>query len=279
VSEPSRRALRRGEVELSCLDFGGAGRPVMLLHGLAGHAGEWRETASWLGHGHRVLAVDLRGHGYSTAQPADVSPEAHAADVALAIEELAGEPVLLVGQSLGANFAFIVAAARPELVRTLIIAEGQPGADPQGVGAAAIERWLESWPRPFASRAEAVAFFGGGLRGEAWADGLRDGGDGLWPRFEPDVLVRMLREATARERWAEWERVECPALVVRAGRGYFKARHMEDMATRARRGRYAELPGAGHDLHLEDPAGWRRVVEEFLLRVEPAARAGRDARR
>ncbi len=251
-------------MQLACLDFGGAGPPAMLLHGLAGHAGEWRETASWLRESHRVLALDLRGHGHSTTRPGDLSPEAHAADVVLAIEELAGAPALVCGQSLGANFAFIAAATRPELVRALVVAEGQPGADTEGVGAAAVESWLAGWPRPFRSRGEAVAFFGGGLRGEAWADGLEVRDEGLWPRFETEVLVRMLREATARERWAEWERLVCPVLVVRGGHGYFEGPYMEAMASRARLGRYAELPDAGHDLHLEDPSGWRRVVEEFV---------------
>jgi pimeloyl-ACP methyl ester carboxylesterase len=77
------------------------------------------------------------------------------------------------------------------------------------------------------------------------------------------VLVRTLREATAREHWEEWERVECPTLVVRAGRGYFEAPYMEAVASRARQGSYAEVPDAGHDLHLEDPLGWRRAVEGF----------------
>ncbi len=264
MSGPARHALRREEVELCCLDFGGAGAPALLLHGLAGHAGEWAETASWLADTRRVLALDLRGHGHSSSRPPDVSPEAHVADIALAIEQLAGEPVLLCGQSLGANLAFIAAAARPDLVAAVIVAEGHPGGDPDGAGPAAIERWFESWPRPFASHAEAVSFFGGGLRGEAWADGLEERDGALWPRFDPGVMVRTLREATVRDHWEEWERIECPALVVRAGRGYFEAPYMESVAARARHGLYAEVPDAGHDLHLEDPAGWRRAIEGSL---------------
>ncbi len=267
-SPPSRQRLRRGEVELSCLDFGGAGTPVMLLHGLAGHGGEWRQTASWLTASHRVLALDERGHGESTRCPDDVSPHARVADVALAIERLADGPVVLAGQSLGAHLALLVAAAHPQLVRGLLVAEAHPGADPEGLAAASIERWFESWPTPFPTRDRAVAFFGGGLRGEAWADGLRSGPEGLEPRFEAARLARMLLEATAHDHIAEWESIAAPALVVRAGNGYFEAADLEALAARGARARYAELPRAGHDLHLEDPDGWRELLTGFLREID-----------
>lgn len=261
---PIRRSLRRGEVELSCLDYGGGGAPVLLLHGLAGHAGEWSETAGWLTTNHRVIALDERGHGFSTTRPADVSPEANAADVAAAIEAFAAGPVALVGQSLGANLAFLVAASTPSLVRAVVVAEGYPGDDPDGHGAASIDRWLARWPVPFATRQAAAGWFGGGLRGEAWANGLVERDGGLWPRFEREVLVGTLREATRLDRWAEWESIACPALVVRAENGYFDAADIRDMARRGRDCRYAEVAGAGHDLHLERPDRWRRAIEGFL---------------
>jgi pimeloyl-ACP methyl ester carboxylesterase len=261
------RSLRRGEVELSCLDYGGDGPPVLLLHGLAGHAGEWLETARRLTERHRVLALDLRGHGLSTTRPADISPEAHAADVAAAIEAFAVAPVALVGQSLGANLALLTAALHPQLVRALVVAEGYPGADPQGTAAASIERWLASWPRPFASRRDAVAFFGGGPRGEAWADGLAERDGSLWPRFDAAVLVGTLREALRVDRWAEWESIACPALAVRAANGYFDAATIRAMAARGRDCAYAEVADAGHDLHLEQPAGWIAAIGPFLARA------------
>ncbi|HXD53450.1 MAG TPA: alpha/beta hydrolase [Solirubrobacteraceae bacterium] len=265
-SAGNRLELRRGPVTLSCLDFGGSGPAALLLHGLAGHAGEWRATASWLTERRRVIALDVRGHGHSTTDPDDVSPDAHAEDVACVVERLAGGgPVSLIGQSLGANLAFLVASRRPDLVRELVVAEGYPNADPRREASASIERWLGSWPLPFASRADAVAFFGGGPRGEAWADGLvRDPG-GLDRRFRADLLVRTLAEALAVDRWAEWEGVAARALVVRGSEGQFTEEAMRTMVRRARDARYAEIAGAGHEVHLERPRAWREVLERFLL--------------
>jgi pimeloyl-ACP methyl ester carboxylesterase len=58
---------------LACRDFGGDGAAVLLLHGLAGHADEWTETASWLTKRCRVVAFDARGHGHSERFPGGFS--------------------------------------------------------------------------------------------------------------------------------------------------------------------------------------------------------------
>ena len=70
----------RDNVRLACRDFGGRGPSVLLVHGLAGHAGEWTETARWLTARCRVVAFDARGHGRSERAPIDVSRAAHVAD-------------------------------------------------------------------------------------------------------------------------------------------------------------------------------------------------------
>ena len=252
-------------MRLAGLDFGGDGPPVLLLHGLAGHAGEWADTAAWLARRARVVALDARGHGGSERVPADVSPAAHVDDAVFAVERLELGPAVLVGQSLGGHTALLVAAERPELVRGLVVAEASPdGGDDDG-GGGEVGASLRRWPVPFASREAAVEFFGGpSLNAEAWADGLelRDGG--WWPRFDVEVMVRTLEEAFRRSYWEEWERIACPTLVVRAGSGAITAAHARAMTDRLPRARLVEVAGAGHDLHLDRPAEWRRVLSEFL---------------
>ncbi len=174
---------------------------MLLLHGLAGHAGEWSETATWLTGNHRALALDQRGHGLSTHAPKDVSREAHVADVAFVIDQLNLGPVVLIGQSLGGNLAFLVAARHPDLVSGLLVAETSPDADPLGESAERLRRWLEGWPTPFPSREAALSFFGGAsLYASAWTVGwstrrwmvasLRGRGDGAHPaRGDPPRLL------------------------------------------------------------------------------------------
>jgi pimeloyl-ACP methyl ester carboxylesterase len=185
-------------VELACVDFGGSGPPVILLHGLAGHAGEWSETASWLTESHRVLALDQRGHGHSTRAPSDVSREAHVADVAWVIDRLNLGPVVLIGQSLGGQLALLVAARHPDLLCGLVVVEASPAADRDGAGAEQIRQWLEGWPTPFASREAAASFFAGpSLYADAWTDGLERREDGWWPRFDTEVMSAIRRISSA----------------------------------------------------------------------------------
>ncbi|WP_234009958.1 alpha/beta fold hydrolase [Streptomyces sp. SA3_actF] len=119
--------------------------------------------------GHRVLAMDLRGHGGSVRHPRDTSANAHADDVAGLLGRLGAGPAVLVGQSLGGRVALRVAVEHPSLVRGLALVEADARPASGAPGDAAI-RWLRSWPLPFPDRASAAAWLGGersGTRGRA----------------------------------------------------------------------------------------------------------------
>lgn len=268
-------ASARNGVRLAHIDFGGDEPPVVLLHGLAGHAGEWAETAGWLRGRARVLAPDARGHGRSERAPSDVSRAAHIADVAWLIRRLDVSPVVLVGQSLGGHAALLVAAEHPELVRGLVVADASPaGGDGDEPGeverfAAEVGGSLGRWPVPFPSREATVEFFGGpSLHATAWAAGLERRDDGWYPQFEVGVMVRTLRAAMDRAYWPEWERIRCPTLVVRAGRGVIPADDARAMVARLPHAQLVELPEAEHDLHLDRPVEWRETLIGFLDGLE-----------
>lgn len=252
----------RDGTRLCCADYGGDGTPVVLLHGLAGHAREWDSTAEWLTHTHRVVAIEARGHGRSERVPADRSPAAFVADAAFWIERLALAPAVVAGQSLGGLTALLLAARRPALVRAVVVAEATPAEDPSAV--AIVRRWLASWPVPFPAASDALEFFGGDtLWARSWTAGLEARPGGLWPAFDGDVLLDALAQASAGAHWDEWARVTAPALVVRAEDGVppDQALRMIDALPGSR---LAEIAGAGHDLHLDQPLRWRAVLSDFL---------------
>jgi len=70
--------------------------------------------------GYRVVSMDLRGHGESSAGFDDYGDEATAGDITALIQELGG-PAIIVGNSLAAGSAVLVAAANPELVAGLVL--------------------------------------------------------------------------------------------------------------------------------------------------------------
>ena len=103
--------------------FDGEAPAVVILHGLAGSSREFVPTARSLS-GRKVILIDLRGHGSSTRAPADTSREAFVSDVVRVIDNEQAAPVDLVGQSMGAHTAMLLAASRPDLVRRLVLLEG-----------------------------------------------------------------------------------------------------------------------------------------------------------
>ncbi|WP_371131940.1 alpha/beta fold hydrolase [Streptomyces sp. cf386] len=109
----SEHEVVRDGVRLVCRDWGGPGQPVVLLHGLAGHAGEWDAAARHLSPRYRVVAVDQRGHGASERHPRDVSRAAYVADVVAVVERLGLRRPVLVGQSLGGHTAMLTAPHIP----------------------------------------------------------------------------------------------------------------------------------------------------------------------
>ncbi|MFF8833859.1 alpha/beta fold hydrolase [Streptomyces sp. NPDC015130] len=218
--------------------------------------------------GHRVLALDQRGHGGSERRPGDVSRAAYVADVVAVVTELGLRRPALIGQSLGGHTALLTAAAHPGLPRALVLVEAGPGGSDPGLQAG-IAAWFADRPVPFPSREAAVAYLGGGKRavGEGWASGLEERGDGLWPRFDADVMVRSLDELARRAFWDEWAAITCPVLAVLGQGGHGGIIGAEEYAEMARLRpglRGAGVPGTGHDTHLERPEVLHALVTAFL---------------
>jgi pimeloyl-ACP methyl ester carboxylesterase len=252
------------DARLEALDFGGDGPGVLLLHGLAGTAVEWEDTAAWLTDTHRVVALDQRGHGRSERRPEDVTPAAFVADALETVESLGLAPAIVVGQSLGGLIAFLAASERPDLVSALVVVEATPNREEPEV-AEQIADYFDSWPLPFASEEAAVTFFGGeSLRARAWARNLVATPEGLQPAFDADVLVAAIGEALARDHWDDWRALAAPTLLVRGEEGELSPAEAAAMLDAVPAAQLVSIPGAGHDVHLDAPDAFRRAVESFL---------------
>jgi pimeloyl-ACP methyl ester carboxylesterase len=255
----------RPDAVIHYLDSSGAGRPVLLLHGLAGHAGEWLTTMRHLSPRCRTVALDQRGHGRSTRIPDDLSRDAFVDDVGAVIDAAAIElPVVLIGQSMGAHTALLTAARYPHLVSHLVMIEGDVGGgdDEQLAG---LRKALASWPVPFPNYERAMQFFGGDNElGRAWADGFEQRADGLWPRWNIDVMVRTMAPVFAREYRPEWESLPHPTLLVLGQTGSIDPGRVDRMLAARPVTRRVTIEGAGHDVHLDQPRAWLHALDAFL---------------
>ena len=115
-------------------DWPGDGPAVVLAHGGGQTRHSWGGTAAVLSsHGHRVLSMDLRGHGDSAWDPnGDYSMSAYRDD-ALAIAEWIGEPVAWVGASLGGMTGLHAVDAAPDRFSALILVDITPRPAAAGV--------------------------------------------------------------------------------------------------------------------------------------------------
>ena len=132
------RQVRRADLDIIAV---GDQKDLVDIHGLAGSSTNWTRLAAALSPAATGYSVDLPGHGRSDPPPrGHYSLRADAELIAAVIEQVSGAPVHLVGNSFGGIIATLLAAARPELVRTLTVISpavpdlrltGDRGADPR----------------------------------------------------------------------------------------------------------------------------------------------------
>ena len=101
------------QTSINVTDDGGDGTPVLLVHGITESSRTWEPITERLRETHRVITMDLRGHG-SSGTSSDYGLEAMAGDVVTVAEYLGvlGE-VHLVGHSLGGAVVSAVGGAAP----------------------------------------------------------------------------------------------------------------------------------------------------------------------
>ncbi len=257
----------------------GRGTPVVIVPGLGSSASDWMPTARLLARRHRVMFVDLPGQGAS-AMPEPFSLERAAQALDRSLTRSTGEPVILVGHSLGGLVAMAEACARPGRVRGLVLVE--TALRPQVTGG---ER-----------RAALTALdrdYGGMLR-RAYGDFGRDSAQGAAlfravSAEDPAVVKRWIRLAFTADLSGRVARLRCPLLVVLAPRSWPKGEPWVETAAAlgygaAPRERAVRLDGCGHFLMLDRPDELARLIERFaaapqggpvVLALPPAA-AGRS---
>jgi pimeloyl-ACP methyl ester carboxylesterase len=105
----------------------GDGTPLLLLHGWPQHWWCWRYLIPLLASSHRVIAPDLRGHGWTDAPPGGYDKETLASDVLALLDALELERVQLIGHDWGGWVGFLLCLRAPErFERYLALNTGHP---------------------------------------------------------------------------------------------------------------------------------------------------------
>jgi pimeloyl-ACP methyl ester carboxylesterase len=105
------------------VDFGGEGTPLVMVHGLGGNAMNWMAVGPEFAKTHHAVALDLAGFGRTPLFRRSAAVGANAALVHRFIEEAIGEPVVLMGNSMGGHIAVLEAADHPRWVSALVLVD------------------------------------------------------------------------------------------------------------------------------------------------------------
>ncbi len=240
------------------------GAPVVLLHGVTGHAWLWPAVAQRLAE-RPVYALELRGHGDSSWSPdGDYATATHAADTLAVIDSLGVAAVDVVGLSWGGLVGAALAAAHPARVHRLVLIDVPPSFDqppdavPERPADFATHAEVAGWERAanrFASD-EAIEL-------AAWGS-VRPGPAGrLVRKHDPFFLSRW--PFRAENHWPELGRIRCPALVVRADQSPVLSADMaERMVEQLPNGRLVDVGPSGHLVPLDAPGALADALVGFL---------------
>lgn len=245
----------------------GAGRPLVILHGLLGSKRNWSTLAATFGASQRVLVADLRNHGESPRHEMHDYP-ALAADVARLIEEEVGEPAAVMGHSMGGKAAMTLALDRPDLVERLVVVDIAPARS--NAAPLALLRAMRAVPLgSCTSRAEV-----GMILAETIADpGVRafvaqnvvTGPAGLAWSVNLDALERHVESILGFPHVPVGRAFTGPTLFVAGGRSdYLRPDHAGEIGRLFPHATIETIPDAGHWVHAEAPAAFLRTVSRFL---------------
>jgi 3-oxoadipate enol-lactonase len=255
----------------------GAGKPIVLLHGLGGDRLIWNAVIPALSVEHRVIAPELRGHG-ETPYPAGSteSMDELEADVIAFLDRLGLSTVHWVGFSAGAFLALRIALDHLERSRSLTLVSGAAYCDAHQK--AVMERWWSTYskegPDAFALRLLKDLYY------PDWIEAHLDVADEL----REEVLHRDMAPAQAWGRaltsFDEKNRIaslKLPTLMVQAmDDGVVDASHGRILRQTIPGAQIRILPQTGHMIPSERPKELAEAILDLVQKADsdPAAPPG-----
>lgn len=252
-----RRELRLGDdrrVTLSAVDIApeNAERTLVFVHGFGGQARQWRYQLAHFADRHRVVAIDLRGHGLSDAPGGRYDLPTLLADLEQALAALAVQrPFVLVGHSFGGALAVEVALRHPGRISHLVLI-------------AASGRYPLAWYFRLPLRLPLPVL------------------NAVYPLLRraipapPHVLHPFYHQTL--QRWDGWPlfgRLRTPVLVLRGDRDRVFGRQLfERVASEISRAEDVNVGASGHMVMLERREAVNRAIERFLGEGKRSWRSG-----
>lgn len=245
----------------------GKGEPTLvLIHGWIGNHNFWKEQIPALSKNHRVIALDMIGCGKSDAPKVAYTQELLARSVLAVMDQAQVTDAVLMGHSMGAAVARLVALEHPERVRAFISMDGaiaRPPQDPAGR-----EKWL----------AQAAAF-AAQFQGPDGQQKVGPSFDAMQNKATPPAVREWVKAQALATPWhvgrssmAEFVRPEnwdmqpskVPALAICAQGPHSPPGYDKQLRILFPNLSYHTVSGVGHFLMLEKPKEVNALILEFV---------------
>ena len=130
-----RYASACGKLELFARDYGGDGKPLLLMHGLTRNSGDFAPLAKHLAGAYRLIAPDQRGRGLSQQDPdpGNYRPDIYAQDMFALLASLEIKSPALIGTSMGGLMAMVMNAMAPGIFPAMIFNDVGPQLAAEGL--------------------------------------------------------------------------------------------------------------------------------------------------
>ena len=279
---PEDKYVRVNDLNIHYLDWGGRStRPLILQHGVTGHAHYWDDLASRLADQFRVIAIDTRGCGDSDWAKTGYAVQSYASDVYEIARSLGAIPFAFCGHSQGSRTGMALGAYWGQFITHLVLGDYGPMPYQSEEGKRVARERMQSTggqrPRGFRSPQEAFEWF--------QEQEPERSPDDLWRRvkyqlrlnwagrlvWKTDPELFWLTGSTALQEgpflWDCLPRIPCKTLALRGAQSYVldhdQAERMASLIPNAN-GTLKEIPDAGHGLFSEQPERCLDVLNDFF---------------
>jgi N-formylmaleamate deformylase len=249
---------------------GGAKPPLVLAHGVTDAGPCWTPVAEALAAEYDAIMVDARGHGRSDAPERGYGPAEQAADLAGVIVGLGLNRLAVLGHSMGAATALVLAGTHPDLPGAILLEDPPAWWTDQTDSPEVTKRRIANRERAIGlkqrTREDLIAW----QRAEqpGWSDAELEPWADAKQRFSPNVLSVYDQDNASNVDWPVLlRRITCPALLIAADpeRGAI----VTDESAAALKAlvphlQIAHVPGAGHSIRRDQFGRYMDVIRAFL---------------
>jgi len=234
----------------------GEGKPLVLIHHLAGSINSWKYIFPILAEKYRVIEYDLRGHGRSSIIPGPYKIEDHSEDLKQLLEELEVKSPIIVGHSIGTLIA-IDYAIRNQVDKLVLIGALYKAPNPEPY-----ERYvsvaMSLGMQALAEFRRRQGEFSQKLLEKGWTDLLQVYRENtpIGYKYAVEGLL------SAKDYSADLEKIDSETLIIYGDEDKLSA-NLPVLQSGIKKSKTQILKGYGHFLNFEDPEDLIKLIIEF----------------